>query len=128
MDMDGRTLLVIWKGRRKPGRDGAGEARHRGGRHTISFSVSSQNRISLTECRWVFRAVGSEPGRHPCRLAPKIAIHGDFALRIPHSVSEIADFSQRLKKRWCAVLPYAALPLLHPSLAYAAPSILPIAV
>ena len=39
-----------------------------------------------------------------------------------------SDFERRLKKRWCAVLPYAALPLLHPSLAYAAPSILPMAV
>ena len=31
--------------------------------------------------------------RHPCRKAPKIAIHGDFPLEVFHSISEIADFS-----------------------------------
>ena len=61
--------------------------------------------------------------RHPCRATPEIAIHGDLTLRDQHSVSEIADFSQRLETIGYALpctrsalrpvsLPYCPAPLL----------------
>ena len=62
-----------------------------------------------------FKTVGAEPGRHPCRLAPKIAIHGDFPLEIQHSVSEIADFSQRLETILYTVPVPAPPPAIKPS-------------
>ncbi len=85
--------------RTAPKDNGGTEAENRpaqGAAYHIVSSLFSKSDFTNRMYLGVSRRTGRSQ-RHPCRATPEIAIRGDFTLRAQHSVSEIADFSQRLE-------------------------------
>ena len=86
---------ALWAGGRRR-RIGDGRTHGIQAAYGIVSSLFSKSDFTNRMYLGVSRRTGRSQ-RHPCRATPEIAIRGDFTLRAQHSVSEIADFSQRLE-------------------------------